>query len=439
MLLSFSVSNYRSIRDKVTLSLLPVKSYKELSNNVVDVGDKAKCLRSAVIYGANASGKSNVLNALTGFIELIQSSSDHKLNDKIKLYDPFLLDNKSGKLPSTFELEFLIKEVRYVYAIACDADCIQTEKLFYYPKGQKVRVFERTETNKFRYGTVLKGEKKSIENRLLDNQLYLSKAANEKIEKLINIYSYFSNFNSAYAILIYFSEQFSPASIIGSALKTEGELIFGRFERIITALDVGIHSLKIKKNTRGSKLMGLLTDKEMEGVNFELKDAPNLESELVTLHEIHDPITKKSKFIEFSLEQESSGTRNLFMLALFLLDHFRKGTPMIIDEFEKSLHPHIVEKLIRLFHDPEVNVKNAQLIFSTHASSLLSNELFRRDQIWFTEKDKNGATELFSLSQVEGVRKDVPYDKWYLSGRFGATPILYEPDLNFEDDLQKGE
>jgi len=108
---------------------------------------------------------------------------------------------------------------------------------------------------------------------------------------------------------------------------------------------------------------------------------------------------------------------------------------MIIDEFEKSLHPLIVHKLIQLFHDPELNINNAQLIFSTHAINLLDNELFRRDQIWFTEKDEVGETTLYALSQIEGVRKGIPYDKWYLSGRFGATPIVSEPDLNFDDEV----
>jgi hypothetical protein len=166
------------------------------------------------------------------------------------------------------------------------------------------------------------------------------------------------------------------------------------------------------------------------------EEIPNLDYELFAVHKVISADSKKVEFIEFPLDRESAGTNNLLMLALSLLEHFEKGTVMIIDEFERSLHPHIVKKLIQLFHDPELNINNAQLIFSTHAANLLDNNLFRRDQVWFTERDESGVTDLFSLSQIEGIRKDIPYDKWYLSGRFGATPIVNEPDINFDNEVQ---
>ncbi len=437
MLLSFSVFNYRSIKDEITLSFLPLKSHKDLLSNIAEIGDKAKVLRSAIIYGANASGKSNVLKALTGFIELIQNSSTYKLNEKIKLHDPFLLDNESNKHLSGFKLEFLFEQVRYVYDVSCNSNSIKTEKLYYYPKGQKVRIFERTSTDKFHYGTVIKGEKRSIENRLLENQLYLSKAANENIAILSNLYKWFGKIETSFSILSGLSEVVDTSTIIGSALKNKDEKFFNRFEKIILAFDVGIDSLKINKNTREKNLFSLLPDEATELLNAEPfeTEIPELDSELFIVHKFKSPDTDKPEYREFPLDRESSGTKNLLSIAFKLLEHFEMGTTMIIDEFERSLHPHIVEKLIRLFHDSEINVNNAQLICSTHAVSLLSNELFRRDQIWFTEKDERSATQLFSLSQIEGVRKDIPYDKWYLSGRFGATPIVYESDIDFGDEI----
>lgn len=437
MLLSFSISNYRSIKDEISLSFLPLKSHKDLPNNIAEIGDKVKVLRSAIIYGANASGKSNVLKALTGFIELIQNSSTYKLNEKIKLYDPFLLDNESKKHPSVFRLEFLIGQIRYIYDVSCNTNCIKTEKLYYYPKGQKVRIFERTATSKFHYGTVLKGEKRSIENRLLENQLYLSKAANENISILSDVYKWFDKIEISFSIFPRLSEVVDTSTIIGSALKNKDEKFFNRFEKIILAFDVGIDSLKIKKNTRGKNIFSLIPKEASEFLNAEpsATEIPELDSELFIVHKFKPPDSDKFEYREFPLDRESAGTKNLLSIAFNLLEHFEMGTTMIIDEFEKSLHPHIVKKLIHLFHDPEVNVNHAQLICSTHAVSLLSNELFRRDQIWFTEKDEMAATQLYSLSQIEGVRKDIPYDKWYLSGRFGATPIVYESDINFGDEI----
>lgn len=435
MLLSFSVTNYRSVKKKVTLNMLPVKSFKELPNNIAAIGNKTLVLRSAVIYGANASGKSNVLKALTGFIELISKSSTNQLNDKLKIYDPFLLDKTSSTKPSEFELEFLISGIRHIYSVSFDANKIYNERLVYYPKGQSVRIFERTGTTNFRYGTVLKGEKKSIEKRLLANQLYLSKAANENLDILIEIYNYFIKFNNTYHFLSYLAGQLYTGTILGSMLKENGKKYFEVFQKIITSFDVGIHSLKIIKS-KNKTISGLFPEEASELINFSyFNDYPKLEYELVSIHKVHNEENGEEEFMEFSLERESAGTKNLFLLSFALLDSFKNGTVLIIDEFEKSLHPQIVRKLIRLFHDPEVNVNNAQLIFSTHAVSLLDNELFRRDQIWFTEKDEAGVTDLYSLSQIEGVRREIPYDKWYQSGRFGATPIISEPDINYYNEI----
>ncbi len=439
MLLSFSIINYRSIKDKITLSMLPVKSYKELSNNVINIDNKVNALRSAVIYGANASGKSNIIQALNEFIGFIRESSSNKFGDDIQIYDPFLLDKESFNLPVKFELEFLIKEVRYFYSVSYNDKSVLTEDLFFYPKGQRVRFFERKDINTFRYGTILKGEKKSIENRLLPNQLYLSKAANENLQKLSDVYLYFDQFLSVYSMLSGLMDLITPGTIIGSALQGEEGGFFKQFEKIITAFDVGIDSLKIKKSTKKNKFFGLFRAEYAELFDFKNTELnpTELEYEIVSLHKIQNDKVNHKELVEFSLERESAGTKNLFTLALFLLEHFRKGTVMIIDEFEKSLHPHIVCKLVQMFHDPELNINNAQLIFSTHAVNLLDSELFRRDQVWFTEKDEFGVTDLYSLSQVEGIRKDVPYDKWYLSGRFGATPIVNDPGINFNNEVQE--
>ncbi|MBN2745907.1 MAG: ATP-binding protein [Bacteroidales bacterium] len=438
MLISFTVSNYRSIKDKLTLSFLSVKSYKELEDSIIEVVNKANILKSLVIYGANASGKSNLLKALTGFIDFINSSSSNKLNDKIELYDPFLLDRHSTEKPSEFEIEFFLKETRYTYSVTINHNNISEEGLWYYPKKQKVRVFERN-NDVFDYGKVLKGEKKSIEARLLKNQLFLSKAANENQEFLVDIYNYFSSIDDKYTMLSGYFDKVAPATLLGSALKEEGDEFLKNLENIVTALDTGIDSLIIKP-AKTKNFMGIFPEEANRFFSLDselLKDIPNLNFELFTRHKISNSEDANPAFIDFELNRESSGTRNMIILSMFLLDTFKKGSIMMVDELEKSLHPQIVRKLIELFHDAEINVNNAQLLFTTHDTSLLDNKLFRRDQIWFTEKDEYGATELFSLSSYDGIRKDTPFDKWYMSGRFGATPVVNESKLKYGNATQK--
>jgi len=420
--------------------MLPVKGYGELSGNIVTVSEKINALTTAVIYGANASGKSNVIKALTDFIDFVTSSSQHIINDPINIYDPFLLDKSSVKNPTEFELEFVIDKVRYIYSVSCNAERIIDEQLSYYPKGQTVLIFKRENTTDFKYGTVLKGEKRSIEYRMLQNQLYLSKAANENLDMLIDVYSWFSDITNSLSAMSSLGEYLNMSTIIGSALKEKDDKFFKKLENIIKAFDIGIDSLVIKENTRGKNLLSMIPEEATEfySSTFMAEEIPDLDFELFAIHKGYSKDSEKPVFKEFPIEKESGGTKNLLTIAFNLLDHFKKGSVMIIDEFERSLHPHIVTKLVQLFQDHELNVNHAQLIFSTHAINLLDNELFRRDQVWFTEKDENGVTDLYALSQVEGVRKDTPYDKWYLSGRFGATPVLNEPDLNIADEVPEG-
>ena len=193
MIINFSITNYRSIRDKVTLSFLPYKSFKELPANSYKATDRIDLLRTAVIYGANASGKSNVLKALNDFFAFILKSTDLKLNQKIEIYEPFLLDTECEHTPTSFEIDFIASDqVRYKYAIEFNSEAIIKEELLCYPKGQKVIVFSRSKSKPIEFGTYLKGEKKSVEARLMNNQLFLTKGANENIEQLIPVYEYFT-------------------------------------------------------------------------------------------------------------------------------------------------------------------------------------------------------------------------------------------------------
>lgn len=437
MILSFSITNFRSIKDTATIEMLPAKTCKELPENLCSATDKIKVLRSSVIYGANASGKTNVLKGLVDFIDFILNSSDNKLQEHIAVYDPFLLDVKSEHEPAQFKITFLYDGCKYEYSVGLDYSTIIYESLIYYPKGQSVLVFERNENQPIKFGSVLKGEKKSIEARLLPNQLFLSKAANENLDFLKQIYSYFSHYETFFVTINSAYELGQIPSITARLLHEKDTAFIARFENIIKSLDVGIHSFKINdapNNTMFSGMSKHLQPPNMAEIfspELATKFASEFNHEIVTIHTVYDNEKQLETTREFPFERESAGTKNLFALAYSILETLEKGSVYIIDEFEKSLHPQIVRTLVKLFHNEDVNTKNAQLIFSTHDISLLSNELFSRDQIWFTEKDETGKTELYALSEIDGVRNNVPYDKWYMSGRFGATPIIQETILHY--------
>jgi len=438
MIINLAITNHRSIKDRVALSMLPAKAFKELPENLFKANEKIELLRSACIYGANASGKSNLLSGLINFGKYILDSTDLKLNQDINLYDPFLLDTKSAKLPSKFEIDFIAEDnIRYEYIVEISQKRVEFESLFFYPKGQKAKVFVRSKGNPIDFGTVIKGGKKSIESRLLDNQLFLSKATNEKTEALYHVYNYFKftdifdiqNFNIPFGSI--------SSDLIARLLKEKDESFLVKLKNLINALDTGIISFDIRKSEGIPFLKGL--PEEALGIyNEEIFSmlSKELSFEISTYHNAYDENGNALKPVPFSIERESSGTKSLFALATFILDSLEKGTLFVIDEFEKNLHPSLVRFLIGLYHNPKINTKNAQIVFTTHDTSLLSNELFRRDQIWFTDKNSKGVTELYSLADISGVRNNIPYDKWYLSGRFGATPVINEPNISYGKGVQ---
>lgn len=439
MLINLAISNYRSIKDKVALSMLPAKAFKERPTNLFHANEKFELLRSACIYGANASGKSNFILGLISFGKYILESSDLKLEQEIPLYDPFLLDLKSSKLPSKFEIDFIASDnIRYEYIVEISHKKVEFESLYFYPKGQKSKVFVRINGKPIDFGTIIKGEKKSIEARMLDNQLFLSRAANEKIEALYPVYNYF-RFTELFDIQN-INVPFGSVSsdIIARLLKEKDESFLVKLRSLINALDTGIISFDIRK-TEGIPFLKGLPEEAMKMYNEELFSmlSKELSFEISTYHNAYDENGNALKPIAFSIERESSGTKSLFALATFILDSLEKGSLFVIDEFEKNLHPSIVRFLVGLYNNPKMNTMNAQILFTTHDTSLLNNEIFRRDQVWFTDKNSQGITELYSMADISGIRNNIPYDKWYLSGRFGATPVINEPNISYGKDVQR--
>ncbi len=380
MLLEFSVTNFRSIKEKQTLSLLKTKK-NELPNNFTTVtlstGKTLDVLNSAVIYGANASGKSNLVSAMWRMREIIQDNIN--IINKTLPVESFLLSEETINEPTEFEIDFVdASGVRFVYGFMTTQEKIIDEWLYQYPKGRPQTLIDRKDTNTWGEMTALKGSKKLWQKNTKNNSLFLSTATKLNAKQLSDI------FNTLDLIWLrgtnWENLPFAANTLHGASIEMVD---------FIKKADMGINNIYIKDN--------------------------RVKTEHITLD--------KQPFEFDLLTQESTGTVKFFSISADWLDVMKKGACLFVDELQNSLHPKLVEHLVQMFHNPEINKNGAQLIFVTHETSLLDQEVFRRDQVWFCEKENN-ATELFSLADFS-VRKGYEnIEKFYLSGRYGAVPYL---------------
>jgi len=427
MIINITIENFRSIKNQVSISFEATK-FRELQDNFVNIEGIGNILKSSVIYGANASGKSNILIAFEAFEYLIKESSNFKPDKTIGPYEPFKLDKSSKKKPVFFEIDFIAaNDTRYIYSISFTEYKIEKEELSFFPKGQKSMLYSRN-AGKMKYGDYYKGERKSIEKKLLDNQLFLSKAILDKVEILNPVYAFFDNKFMAFPFFQDYHESKFHRLYAERLADTEDKSFKNKFNKLICALDTGISKVESKEiDWSINRFAGSVPEEVQEKLKSDYK------YRIRTQHKVYED----GKVIDveyFDKEEESKGTQSLFVLAGIIIDVIEEGAVLIVDEFEKNLHPHLTRYLIQLFHNPIFNTKNAQLIFATHDITQLDNDLFRRDQIWFTEKDEFGCTAAFNLSEIKGVRNNIPYDKWYDSGKFGATPIINELELFYGDE-----
>jgi AAA15 family ATPase/GTPase len=416
MLLEFKVRNFRSIREELTLSMLASGkiSKKDHPDNVFEIG-KHKAVKSLIMYGRNASGKSNILSALRALQYLIISSDSFKLGDDITAFEPFLFDEAYNTEPVGFEIDFISKNnIKYKFILEFNKYEILKEELYFYPKGIKSKLFARHKM-RFSYGENFTGNRKNIENDILQNQLFLSKSATSKFEYLNDVYLYFK-----LSLLNIKNDSDNERDLVNSfgQLILEKKIYKDDMIKLLKIADTNIHGFELSEKYISASLDG--GPVPFKHLNWGLKTKHNLFNK--------DSINGK---IELDFSNESMGTKKLISIGSNVLNILTVGGVLIIDEFDKSMHPLLTRMLIQLFHNPKTNPKNAQLIFATHDSTLLDSELFRRDQIAFIEKEYQGDTQLYKLSDFKGVRKDIPIDKWYLSGKFGAIPVI--SDFEFED------
>ncbi len=425
MILSFKIENFRSIKEPIELDFTKTKRLNEnhLPFNTFDMNGLS-LLNSLILYGRNASGKSNVLKAFAALIYLVENSGEFKHGNQIPPYEPFKLDKQTNNKPIKLDIVFIAHEskIRFNYSIEYSEYKIEKESLYFYPHGVQAKLFERINGN-VNYGEYYKGAKKPIEDNILDNQLFLSKASTNKIAYLNEVYVFFTKYfyvpnvhNLLYdkAVIGYYSE-----------LILKNEKLKSNILKLIKAADTNITDLDISINDPDNYKLPYNIPEEMQ------KDLEDLLKYAIKTNHLMFNDKKLIGDVKFDLIDESSGTQKLLSIGSVILNALRKGGVIVIDEFDNGLHPLLSKMLIKLFHSRTNNPNNAQLIFATHDSTLLDNNLFRRDQICFVEKEYEGGSIFYKLSDLKSIRKDIPIDKYYLSGRFKATPVTSEVNLEF--------
>ena len=409
MIIQFSVENFMSIKEKVVFSML-ASSDKEIPENLI-LGKKENYLKSAVMYGANASGKSNLIKAMNTVVIMIRNSNNMQPGLKLPIV-PFKFDKEYVKKPSSFELIMIINNIKYVYGFVADENRIYEEYLYYYPNGKETELFERTQVNKYHY-TSNENVLKDIVSKNMENKFLLATATTWNYEKTKPVYEFITN-----GIEILFDyNTIKPLSFSLYKNDNNGELK----EFSLNILN------EAEMNISGYNVTDVeITDEQLSAIPLELRGFFNKKTRSFHITTRHNITTEdgKEEDIDLDFEEESLGTQNMFILNPILLYVLKKGKVLIIDELDRSLHPFLVEYIVKIFNSEKYNKNGAQLIFNTHDTNLLNLSLFRRDQIWFTEKDyKKGATDLYPLDDFP-VRKTENVEKGYLNGRYGAIPFI---------------
>ena len=419
MLVEFRVKNFRSLRDEQVLSLVASTDKTLLDTHALSTGLRAAphLLKSAVVYGANASGKSNLIKALQYMRGVVLESAAVIQPDQTYSVQPFRLDVGSASQPTEFEVTFILNGVRYQYGFAMTSQRIVSEQLLVYKAFKPQRWFERrfdAESGKdvYEFGPSLKGAKSLWEGATRSNALFLSMAVQLNSDALRPVFDWFAN------RLVIFNEQ-SPLSPQFSVQMLKHEAKRKAICDFLRAADISIAEIDVatKQALVHNFHFDLATGKREEEASEQAIDE-------VRFHHV----TEQGEAV-FDLMDESSGTRNLLFLTGPILDILNKGLTLVVDELDTSLHTLLVQALVRLFHQVEVNTGGAQLIFTTHDTSLLdAYGLFRRDQIWFVEKGPDQSSSLYPLLDFSP-RKNEAFERGYLQGRYGALPFLRNQSL----------
>ena len=421
MLIEFSVKNFLSFKDKVTLSMEKGNGDENLENIITN--NNIELLKTAAIYGANASGKSNVLKALTCAILMVRNSNLIPIGGKWNFIKPFLFDEDSKKMPSEFEFVFIADKIKYTYFFSADENKVYEESLDAYYTQKPTNIFTRKDTNIYEFNND-KNKLESLAANNTENKLFLATATTWNYDKTKNAYLWFTTAIDTYNSF----DNIETKDLIDYSNKDENLKEFAL--KLLKEADILIKDISVDYE-----------EKEMDNAMLDMlvppliKNAKKIKAQNVNIELEHEVIDKDNKKHTYKLNftEESSGTKVLFAFAPFLKRAFEKTKVIVVDELERSMHPALVEFIVKLFNNKAINKANSQLIFTTHATNLLNLDILRRDQIWFTEKNpNNGISELYPLDSFS-VRKDENIQKGYINGRYGAIPFIKDIDLWLED------
>jgi AAA15 family ATPase/GTPase len=419
MLIEFNVTNFLSFKNRATFSMMASNDDTLAETNVIESG-KHRLVRSAVVYGANASGKSNLLEAFSFMRKMVlNSSKDTQANEAIDV-DPFLLSTECDGKPSGFEVLFVHDGIPYRYGFEVDQKGVRSEWLFSRPTTKEGSHFTR-EGADIKVNPDWFKEGKGLETRTRENALFLSVCAQFNGELATALLSWFQNLRTMHG----FARIGFYNATIDRLKKPEHK---ARVLELTKVADRGITDFDLQQKT--ITMQDLPKEMPDEMKKDIIKNHAGI-VELKTTHRKVDGNNKDVGGVVFDLdEDESAGTQKLVKLSGPLLETLETGKILVVDELDARLHPLLTRLIVSLFNSP-ANRSNAQLIFASHDTTLLTPKLFRRDQVWFTEKDQYGATDLYSLVELKGVRNAAAFGKDYIQGKYGAIPFIGDPKWLF--------
>lgn len=422
MLLNFTFKNYKSYADTCNFSMVANKD-KSHEDNLIDIG-KDKISKARIIYGSNASGKTSFINALE-FVKIFSMMSNNLVENNRIGINPYKFRKDAYRVPSEFSLTFLKNNVKYNYSFSCTFEKVINEKLDVYNSAKPTNIFTRTDTDDYKFNTDVKALNE-IKTKNTKNKLFLLTAATWNYEKVKPVVDYILN------DIIVLHDISQPTKYNINYIIEHNDL--EKYKKFcleflnnadISISDFEINMQKIKELGKQAefmtKIMNVIVNNDPEQMNkFGNSDIFNIK----TIHNVKDE--DSSNLYALELIEESIGTQQLFYFAPALFYTFKEGKTLLIDEIDRSLHPLLVEYIIKKFYDAEINTKNAQLICNTHDTNLLNLDIFRRDEIWFTERNNaTASTEMYALSDFSP-RKDENIEKAYLLGRYGGIPFIKE-------------
>lgn len=416
MLLRFSATNYKSLYHTQELSMVAQSEQDggSVNQSLTHETSGTGVVPYALIYGANASGKSNLIASLSFLrMAVIASHGAGGPASPVPRHH-FLLKPHASEEPSELEIDFVIDGIRYAYGFKANDKKFTEEWLYVFPTKRPVRLFHRYEDMPINFGPSLKGKNKAIEQFVRHNSLFVSAAAQNSHPTLTKIYKYFLTFN--------FENMTNQGGFSMPHPADDSDSIDPRVVQFLNEVGVGVTAARLNRTRRSEdeikQLAALLS--AMKSANIEVK-GKNKDIENVTAVELGH-LSSDGTIVYFELDIESSGTRGLLKLMTSVFKILDSGGLLVVDEIDASVHTQVAEAILDLFANPNSNPNGAQLIATTHDTNLLCSDTIRRDQIWFAEKNELGETEIFPLTNFKP-REGDNFQKGYLKGRFGAIPF----------------